>query len=66
MGHDWIIDVLADMRSYADQNEMPLLCAQLDDAMFVAVREIAARRSYSALWSVEDSTRPGEIRKDQQ
>ena len=29
MGNDWIIDVLADLRSFAHNNELPLLAAQL-------------------------------------
>ncbi|MFT7105639.1 MAG: hypothetical protein ACJAVT_000153 [Yoonia sp.] len=46
MGQDWITDVLADGRSFARQNEMPLLCAQLDEAMLAAAVEVAARCHY--------------------
>jgi hypothetical protein len=43
MGHDWIIDVLADLRSFARQNDMPLLGEQLEEAALVASVEIASR-----------------------
>lgn len=41
MGHEWIIDVLADLKSFAKQNDLPLLAAQLDDTALVASAEIA-------------------------
>ena len=66
MGQDWIIDVLADIRSFSEQNEMPLLCAQLDEAMIVAAVEVAARRRYSASWSAQDSIPSDAARKDRQ
>jgi len=41
MGQKWIIDVLADLRDFADQNGMPLLAAELRDAARVAMLECA-------------------------
>lgn len=41
MGHEWIIDVLADLKSFAKQNDLPLLAVQLDDTALVASAEIA-------------------------
>jgi hypothetical protein len=41
MGNEWIIDVLADLRSFAHKNELPLLAAQLNDATRVAQVEIS-------------------------
>lgn len=41
MGRDWIIDVLADLRTFAQENDLPLLAAQLDEAGLVAEVEIA-------------------------
>ncbi|MBV0913002.1 hypothetical protein [Anianabacter salinae] len=41
MSNDWIIDVLADLRSYARQNGLPSLALHLDDAALVAAAEIA-------------------------
>ncbi|MFT6076613.1 MAG: hypothetical protein ACJAZ1_003549 [Yoonia sp.] len=66
MGHDWIIDVLADIRSFAEQNEMPFLCEQLDDAMLVAAVEVAARRRFSASCSAQDHALPNVALKDHQ
>ena len=43
MGRDWIIDVLADLRSFARDNDMPLLSAQLEEAGLVAQVEIASK-----------------------
>ena len=42
MGREWIIDVLADLRSFARENDLPLLTAQLEEAGFVAAVEIAS------------------------
>ena len=40
MGQNWIIDVLADLRAFAQANDLPLLAGQLDVAAGVAVAEI--------------------------
>ena len=42
MGQDWIIDVLADLRRFAQKNDMPLLGEQLEEAALVASVEIAS------------------------
>lgn len=42
MGHDWILDVLTDLKTFARANGMPSLAAQLDDASFVAQSEITS------------------------
>jgi hypothetical protein len=42
MGHDWILDVLADLKGFADQNGLPLLASQLDDTKLVALAEITS------------------------
>ncbi len=41
MRHDWIFDVLTDLRSYALRNGLPALAAKADDALAVARAEIA-------------------------
>ena len=53
MGNDWIIDVLGDVRAFARRNEMPLLCAQLDEAMLVAAAEVSNLRRRPANWQGE-------------
>ena len=42
MGHKWIIDVLADLRSFAQANDLALLADQLDQATKVAAAEVAS------------------------
>lgn len=43
MGHDWIIDVLTDLRTFAAANDLDVLAAKLDDTQLVAEAEIGAR-----------------------
>ncbi|MFN3643919.1 MAG: hypothetical protein ACK4TB_13480 [Gemmobacter sp.] len=43
MPHDWIIDVLTDMRAYAKLNGMEALAEQIDRTLEIARAEIAAR-----------------------
>lgn len=45
MRHDWIIDVLHDLRAYALKNRLPVLAERTEDLLAVAVAEIAARRA---------------------
>jgi hypothetical protein len=42
MGQKWIIDVIADLRTFADQNGLPLFAAQLDVTSTVAQAELAS------------------------
>ncbi len=42
MNHKWIIDVLADLRSYAKQNDLSRVAAYLDNAAGIAETEILA------------------------
>lgn len=41
MAQDWIVDVLADLRSFALQNNLDNLAEQLDATLLVAATEIA-------------------------
>lgn len=43
MQHDWILDVLADLKTFATSNGLPALAEQLDDARIVAMAETASR-----------------------
>lgn len=38
--HAWILEVLSDMRDYAEKNNLPKLQEMVQDAEFVAMREI--------------------------
>lgn len=42
MRHDWILDVLSDLRNYALRNGLAQLATQVDAALRVARAEIAA------------------------
>ena len=44
MKSDWILDVLADLKTFAHANGMPALAEQLDDTAIVALAEIAAMK----------------------
>jgi hypothetical protein len=43
MGSEWMLDVLTDLKSYAQKNGMAVLAEQLDDARLVAAAELATR-----------------------
>lgn len=40
MRHDWIFDVLIDLRSYAQANGLPALAAKAEEALRIARAEI--------------------------
>lgn len=55
MKNDWIIDVLTDLRAFADKNGLSELARQLDEAALVAAAEIASTEilvSSTAHWDV--------------
>ena len=41
MQSDWILDVLADLKTFAAANGLPALAEQLDDTAIVALAEIS-------------------------
>jgi soluble cytochrome b562 len=47
MAHEWILEVLQDMRGYSQKNGLSALVVQLDETLRVATQEIAlaARRA---------------------
>ena len=40
MGHEWIIDVLADLKRFANTHDLPMLEAQLENTTIIASAEI--------------------------
>ncbi len=42
MSQEWMIDVLEDLKSFAQQNGLLALAEQLDDTILVATAEIAS------------------------
>lgn len=43
MADNWIIDVLADLKSYSASNALPMLEAQLAETLLIAAAEIASK-----------------------
>ncbi|MBV1895727.1 MAG: hypothetical protein KUG70_04650 [Rhodobacteraceae bacterium] len=43
MTNDWILDVLADLKAFADTNGLGVLSLQLDETAMVAAAEISSR-----------------------
>ena len=41
MANDWILDVLADLKTFASKNELPNLADGLDELALVATAELA-------------------------
>ena len=48
MQHDWILDVLEDLRSYAEKNGLSATAAKAEEAMRVARAEMAAEKELAA------------------
>ena len=42
MEQDWILDVLADLRTFAHASNLPKLAEHLDDSAVIAMAEISA------------------------
>ncbi len=42
MANDWIIDVLADLKTFASENGLVALAGQLDDTMLVAAADVSS------------------------
>jgi len=62
MGRVWIIDVLADLRSFARDNDLPLLTAQLEEAGLIAAVEIASHpEELQRIPHNDDEVRPGTL-----
>lgn len=45
MPNDWIIDVLADLKAFAEVNGMQATAVQLEDAALVALAELSSLQS---------------------
>ena len=44
MANDWILDVLADLRTFARENNLPQLAEGLGEASRIAAAELASRQ----------------------
>ena len=54
MGHKWIIDVLADLKSFAQANDLVLLADQLEQTANVASAEISSNSAGIPLSAVRN------------
>lgn len=43
MRHEWILDVLTDLRSYAEKNDLPVIAAEAARVLNVARVELAQK-----------------------
>ena len=48
MAHEWVLDVLADLRTFADANALPALAAHLDEAGLIAAGELVSQDERTA------------------
>lgn len=48
MRHDWIFNVLADLQSYAEKNDLPAIAAAAKQNLIIARSEIAAKYAAEA------------------
>jgi len=63
MSQEWIVDVLADLKTFARQNDMGQLAEHLDETMMVAAAELAHRVEGEAQLMDYDAPRTGTLRR---
>ena len=63
MSQEWIVDVLADLKTFARQNEMGRLAEHLDETMMVAAAELARRAEGVVPLMEHDAQRTGTLRR---
>ena len=61
MRHDWIIDVLTDLQTFARANNLEALAGQLDDTRLVAQVEIASTSARGAIGLCGATSRSGRV-----
>ena len=54
MNADWVLDVLADLRTFARQNQFVRLSEQLDDSILIAAEELKSARTRRNEWAGGD------------
>lgn len=59
MQHDWILDVLADLRTFAKANSLEALAEQLEDTTLIAAAEIASRQGKTHVGAHGEKGRSG-------
>lgn len=61
MAHDWILDVLADLKAYADKNGLSALADELDETTLIAATEIASIEAKGPVAAARDARTSGFI-----
>jgi len=61
MGHNWIIDVIVDIKSYAEVNDLPQIADELGKMLYVATDEIGSDKKGVAVATRGESTGTGDI-----
>ena len=61
MAHDWILDVLADLKAYASKNGLPALVNELDEATLIAATEIASAEGKAPIAAVGNARTSGYV-----
>lgn len=63
MQHDWILDVLTDLATYARRNGLAALAEQLEGSRLVAAAELAAARQGAAARARADAAASGGLHR---
>ncbi|MDJ0630524.1 MAG: hypothetical protein QNJ44_19865 [Rhodobacter sp.] len=61
MANDWILDVLADLKTYAQKNGLSALAEQLEDTMLIAATEIASTEGKAPSAALSDAGTTGHV-----
>lgn len=59
--NEWILDVLADLKSFASANGLTALVEQLDDTQLIAAAEIASRMEETRIPIDAEESRSGPV-----
>ncbi|WP_157440838.1 hypothetical protein [Aestuariivita boseongensis] len=60
MVHEWVLDVLADLQSFADANDLTALAAHLEEAGLIAGAELVAQAERVAQQNYGDALAIGQ------
>lgn len=55
MAHDWILDVIADLKTYANKNGLSALADELGEASLIAATEIASAEGKAPLAAIQNA-----------
>ncbi len=61
MANDWILDVIEDLRRFAELNELPQLASALDLSACVATRELEQNRQYMPMGATSNAGIGGSV-----